>query len=97
MSGCHNILLYLGRKWKIPLPEHSGLTTEADLDTWYRLSSISYNQFCPNVETVDMMKGIGTMPEDENLLFWLFPMQEQPSLAYRVGELKKNDFALLQE
>ncbi|PQE19057.1 hypothetical protein CJF31_00011279 [Rutstroemia sp. NJR-2017a BVV2] len=92
-----NILLYLARKWKIPLPEDDDLIAEADLDTWCRLSSISYNQFCPNVERVDIMKGIGTVLEDENPLFWLFPIQGRPSLVYRGGELKKNGFALLQE
>ncbi|TGO07802.1 hypothetical protein BTUL_0245g00050 [Botrytis tulipae] len=94
MNNCHgfashtrNILLYLVKKWKIPLPKDGALIAETDLNTWG----------CPNIEIVDMMKGIGTVSEDKDLLFWLFPIQEQPLLAYRQNELRKNGFALLQE
>lgn len=46
---------------------------------------------------MDIMKGIETMLEDKNPLFWLFQMQEQSLLTYKQNELKKNGFALLQE
>lgn len=73
------------------------MIAETGLDIWCYLSSSSYNQFRLSTETVDIMKGIETMLEDKNPLFWLFQMQEQSLLTYKQNELKKNGFALLQE
>lgn len=45
-----------------------------------RPKSTSLNQFCPNVESVDVVNGIGRVCEGDNPLFWPFPLQGRPLL-----------------
>jgi hypothetical protein len=47
--------------------------------------STSLNQFCPNIESVDVVNGIGRVMAGDNPLFWPFPLQGRPLLD--VGEL----------
>jgi hypothetical protein len=50
-----------------------------------RPKSTSLNQFCPNIESVDVVNGIGRVCEGDNPLFWPFPLQGRPLLD--VGNL----------
>ena len=59
-----------------------------------RAKSTSLNQFCPNIESVDVVNGIGRVGEGDNPLFWPFPLQGRPLLD--VGSsLEKGGFRLL--
>ena len=59
-----------------------------------RAKSTSLNQFCPNIESVDVVNGIGRVGEGDNPLFWPFPLQGRPLLD--VGSsLEKGGFKLL--
>lgn len=62
-----------------------------------RPSSISLNQFCTDVGDEDMMRGIGVPGEEENPLFWPFPMQGRPLMAYMGDSLEKAGFERLRE
>ena len=61
-----------------------------------RPKSTSLNQFCPNVESVDVVNGIGNVAEGDNPLFWPFPLQGRPLLDVSVGgALESGGFRLL--
>lgn len=45
-----------------------------------RPKSTSLNQFCPNIESVDVVNGIGRAGDGDNPLFWPFPLQGRPLL-----------------
>lgn len=45
-----------------------------------RPKSTSFNQFCPNIESVDIVNGIGPVVQGANPLFWPFPLQGRPLL-----------------
>lgn len=52
-----------------------------------RPESTSLNQFCPNVESVDVVNGIGRVVLGDNPLFWPFPLQGRPLLDGRALEI----------
>ncbi|KAH8790390.1 fungal-specific transcription factor domain-containing protein [Hyaloscypha sp. PMI_1271] len=52
-----------------------------------RPKSTSLNQFCPNVESVDVVNGIGRVVLGDNPLFWPFPLQGRPLLDGRALEI----------
>jgi hypothetical protein len=104
MRGCHGfatrareIILFLAKSWHITLPEGCDIQLDADIEKSCRPSSVSFNQFCPNVDTTDMMKGIGLASESENPLFWPFPFQGRPLLPFEGEDLKKHGFELVRE
>jgi len=58
-------------------------------------SSISLNQFRPNITGVDILKGIGPVNEGENPLFWPFPLQGRPLIEVNdLKRLEKNGFKI---
>lgn len=61
-------------------------------------SSTSLNQFCPNIGNADLLGHIGPVQsDDENPLFWPFPMQGRPMLGVSPREeLEKAGFRVLQ-
>ncbi len=109
MANCHgfairglDILRYLIVHWDVNVP----LTDEVDGEVdgkeregrsrkeLCRAKSTSLNQFCPNIESVDVVNGIGRVGERDNPLFWPFPLQGRPLLD--VGSLlEKGGFKLL--
>ncbi|ESZ95156.1 hypothetical protein SBOR_4456 [Sclerotinia borealis F-4128] len=103
MAKCHgfssracNILRHLARKWNIAVPDDNEEQTEPDtLDAQARPSSVSFNQFCTEVDGSDMMRGIGVANAEEDPLFWPFPMQGRPLMAYKGDSLEKLGFELL--
>ncbi|KAI9648945.1 hypothetical protein NHQ30_001511 [Ciborinia camelliae] len=105
MAICHgfsgrafNILRHLAKKWSIEVPGDS--KNEVGSDTLYyqdRPSSVSLNQFCTKVDESDMMRGIGLANEEENPLFWPFPMQGRPLMAFIGDNLGKLGFERLRE
>jgi hypothetical protein len=61
-----------------------------------RPKSTSLNQFCPNVESVDVVNGIGSVGQGDNPLFWPFPLQGRPLLDVGLGgELESGGFRVL--
>jgi hypothetical protein len=52
-----------------------------------RPKSTSLNQFCPNIESVDVVNGIGRVVLGDNPLFWPFPLQGRPLLDGRALEI----------
>jgi hypothetical protein len=51
-------------------------------------SSTSLNEFCPNIASTDLVNGIGSVQsDDENPLFWPFPLQGRPMLGVSPREL----------
>ncbi|PQE05629.1 fungal specific transcription factor protein [Rutstroemia sp. NJR-2017a BBW] len=104
MRGCHGFatraretLVFLAKSWHITLPEGCDDDFEVDLEKSCRPSSVSFNQFCANVDVADMMKGIGLATESENPLFWPFPFQGRPLLPFEGDNLKKHGFELIRE
>jgi hypothetical protein len=104
MRGCHGfatraqeIILFLAKSWHITLPEGCDIQLDADIEKSCRPSSVSFNQFCANVDITDMMKGIGLASESENPLFWPFPFQGRPLLPFEGEDLKKHGFELITE
>lgn len=104
-----NILHYLLDYWKvnhsIPLNSTSnegGKSEDAFIEEFgneearlCQTSSISLNMFCPNVEGVDILKGIGPVAEGENPLFWPFPLQGRPLVEASGAEaLERSGFAV---
>jgi hypothetical protein len=104
-----NILHYLLDHWKvnhsIPSNSNSNEGDEGDQDLGgdledeeakaCRTHSISLNLFCPNVDGVDILKGIGPVVEGENPLFWPFPLQGRPLIDVSGTEsLEKNGFQI---
>lgn len=105
MASCHgfaaracNILRHLAKKWDIEVPHDSKEPIEPDIfDAQARPSPNSLNQFCTQVDEADMMRGIGLAGEEENPLFWPFPMQGRPLMQYAGGNLGKLGFERLKE
>ncbi|KAA8567599.1 hypothetical protein EYC84_008074 [Monilinia fructicola] len=105
MANCHgfsrracDILRHLARKWNIDVPNNSEEESEpSTLEFQARPSSVSLNQFCTTVDESDMMRGIGLAGDEENPLFWPFPMQGRPLMAYNGDSLEKLGFERLRE
>lgn len=105
MASCHgfaaracNILRHLAKKWNIEVPDDSQEPIEPDIfDAQARPSPNSLNQFCTQVDEADMMRGIGLAGEEENPLFWPFPMQGRPLMHYAGGNLGKLGFERLKK
>ncbi|KAF7953392.1 uncharacterized protein EAE97_000791 [Botrytis byssoidea] len=105
MASCHgfaaracNILRHLAKKWNIEVPDDSQEPIEPDVfDAQARPSPNSLNQFCTQVDEADMMRGIGLAGEEENPLFWPFPMQGRPLMQYAGGNLGKLGFERLKK
>lgn len=105
MANCHgfsrracDILRHLARKWNIDVSNNSEEESEpSTLEFQARPSSVSLNQFCTTVDESDMMRGIGLAGDEENPLFWPFPMQGRPLMAYNGDSLEKLGFERLRE
>ncbi|TVY43752.1 Nitrogen assimilation transcription factor [Lachnellula subtilissima] len=107
MQACHgfavralDILHYLIRTWGV---DFSMETKSLEEELKYkqnpkllcRASTSSLNHFCPNVQGVDMDRTLGPVKQDENPLFWPFPLQGAPLL--NIGaELESSGFRLLE-
>ncbi|KAB8295818.1 hypothetical protein EYC80_008640 [Monilinia laxa] len=105
MANCHgfsgracDILRHLARRWNIDVSNNSEEELEPEtLERQARPSSVSLNQFCTMVDGSDMMQGIGLAEEEENPLFWPFPMQGRPLMAWNGDSLKMLGFERLRE
>jgi len=102
MTSCHgfayrsrDILRYLAHNWGIKVTEDDNMDFK-DLKTLCRPSTTSLNFFAVHIEPEDMTRGIGPAhSEDEDPLFWPFPMQGRP-LVELGPPLEKAGFALTQ-
>jgi hypothetical protein len=100
MAACHgsasrarDILRFLAGHWKIEvtIEDEDG----ADLAMVCKPQTTSFNQFCPNIDSQDMKSTIKPVQsEEENPLFWPFPMQGRPLLGTG-DELKQAGFRTL--
>ena len=79
-SRCREIVVFLIKHWNIDVaiddPELSANKPKA----FCRPRSSSFNLFSPNFQKMDIDSGISEPKEDENPLFWPFPMQGRPLL-----------------
>lgn len=100
MAACHgsairarDILKFLAVQWEIEviIDDEDG----EDLTMVCKPQTTSFNQFCPNIDSSDMKSTIKPLQsEEENPLFWPFPMQGRPLLG--IGEeLKHAGFRIL--
>ena len=112
MRGCHgfasrglDILRFLVAHWAID-HKFNDENTDDDYDQEEKKhehilrckpSSTSLNQFCPNIGNTDLLSGIGPVQRnDENPLFWPFPLQGRPMLGVAPREeLEKAGFNVL--
>ncbi|PVH86370.1 hypothetical protein DL98DRAFT_582939 [Cadophora sp. DSE1049] len=87
MESCHgfanralNIVRFLIAHWDVTFTMlHSDEEdAQQDFAELCQSSSSSMNFFCPNVETTDIVNGIGPVPQGGTPLFWPFPMQGRP-------------------
>lgn len=92
MTGCHgfaaralDILRYLVFHWNVNISLDDEGVGELDMKKLCRPSSTSLNQFCPNIASVDIVSAIGPAKNNDNPLFWPFPLQGRPLLG--VGPL----------
>jgi len=101
MAGCHgfatrarDILRFLADHWELEItldPLEDGV----DPKTACRPQTTSFNQFCPNIESVEMTSKLNPVQtQEENPLFWPFPMQGRPLIASG-DELTKAGFRRL--
>lgn len=105
MANCHGfsaracqILRHLAKEWGIDDPDDSEEPIKPEaFDAESRPSSVSMNQFCTTVRDSDMMRGIGPAAEEENPLFWPFPMQGRPLMEYSDDSLGKLGFERLEK
>jgi hypothetical protein len=101
-----DIIRYLIKHWDVNIQlddddedddesvEEGGSKVKRDREASCRPKSTSLNQFCPNIESVDVVNGIGKVGEGDNPLFWPFPLQGRPLLD--VGALlESGGFKLL--
>jgi hypothetical protein len=101
MTICHgfairglDILKYLAVHWGIDVSLDEEGVSERDTKDLCQPSSTSFNQFCPNVASVDIVNGIGPASQHDNPLFWPFPLQGRPLLDVGM-KLESAGFKLL--
>ncbi|TVY91936.1 Nitrogen assimilation transcription factor [Lachnellula willkommii] len=105
MQTCHgfavralDILHYLISAWEVDFAMKAEsleeeLKFKQNPRSLCRASASSMNQFCPNVQGVDST--LGPVKQDENPLFWPFPLQGTPLL--NIGaELESSGFRMLE-
>ncbi|KAG9231821.1 fungal-specific transcription factor domain-containing protein [Amylocarpus encephaloides] len=87
MTGCHgfatravDILRYLTGHWGLEFSVDEKSENTLDYKLAGRSSTSSMNQFCPNIGSLDMKNPLGPVGENENPLFWTFPLQGRPLL-----------------
>ena len=87
MAGCHGfatralgILRYLVGHWKLEFSIDEESQSISDYKFAGRPSVASMDQFCLNIENLDMKCHLGPAGENENPLFWTFPLQGMPLL-----------------
>jgi hypothetical protein len=100
MAGCHgfatrarDIVRYLADHWEvaITLDRSDGI----DPKVACMPKTMSLNQFCPIIQSVDMQSRLGPMQNsDDNPLFWAFPMQGRPLIGSG-ADLEKGGFRSL--
>ena len=84
MSKCHmisiralDILRYLIRHWEVDGLNDDEDAELEDIKKICRPRSMSLNQFCPHIEGSDVRN---TLTNNDNPLFWPFPLQGRPLL-----------------
>jgi len=92
MRACHGfanraleILHYLIGHWEVDHALESDsledeLKHKRNFRSLCRPSSASLNQFCPNIESTDIGSTLEPVAQDQNPLFWPFPLQGRPLL-----------------
>lgn len=88
MAGCHgfasrahDILQFLAEHWEVPI-EMEPSEDRTDVKVKVRPHADSFNQFCPNIESVDMVSTIAPIEnQEQNPLFWPFPTQGRPLIG----------------
>ena len=105
MAGCHgfarrgrDILTYLAFSWKIDvaIAQDGDDKSKVDPKMLGRPRSTSANMFAPNVQSEDILDGIGPAVLNQDQLFWPFPLQGRPLLG--TGEMmEKSGFRILKE
>ncbi|KAH8660721.1 fungal-specific transcription factor domain-containing protein [Tricladium varicosporioides] len=94
-----DIIHYLIGYWQIKgSPDDDD--DEGKLKDYKRLcrpETTSMNQFCPNIQSVDIINGIGPVNIGENPLFWPFPLQGRPILDVAVDKLEEAGFKILED
>ena len=100
MTSCHgfaicalDIIYFLSRHWAIDVTFNEE-NEERDPKSICLPSADSMNQFCPNIASTDLVNGIGPVGENENPLFWTFPLQGRPVM--QPGNLFKAGFKILE-
>jgi hypothetical protein len=107
MQACHgfairalDILHYLIGHWEVNYSLESDsleeeLKHKRDFKSLCRPSSTLLNQFCPNFGSVDISSTLRPATNNENPLFWPFPLQGRPLLDI-VAKLESGGFRVLQ-
>jgi hypothetical protein len=97
-----DILQFLAAHWEVDVVWKDG--QNRDYKKLCKPRSTSLNLFTPNIENLDMMSSFrlgstakGGAEEENNPLFWPFPMQGRPLLETREGMLGKTGFELLRD
>ncbi|TVY34716.1 Nitrogen assimilation transcription factor [Lachnellula occidentalis] len=108
MQACHgfavralDILHYLISTWKVDFSIESRsleeeLKYKQNPRSLCRASTSSLNQFCPNIQGVDLDSTLGPVKADENPLFWPFPLQGTPLLNIGAEGLEASGFRMLE-
>ena len=90
MESCHgfanralNIVRFLITHWDVTFTMLHSDEEDSDQDfaALCQSSSSSMNFFCPNVDSTDIVNGIGPVPPGGTPLFWPFPMQGRPLIS----------------
>jgi hypothetical protein len=105
MAGCHgfarrarDIMTYLAFRWEInvAIAQDGDDKSKVDPKMLGRPSSTSANMYAPNVQSGDIVDGIGPAVLNQDPLFGPFPLQGRPLLG--TGEMmEKSGFRILKE
>jgi hypothetical protein len=80
-TRAHDILRFLAEHWEVPV-EMEPVEDDTNIKLKVGPRSDSFNQFCPNMESVDMASTIAPIEnQEQSPLFWPFPTQGRPLIG----------------